>query len=106
MAEIITADQLDVGDVFRRHGPRYTHDIGDLAQVTGRRTVRFAETYTVLDTVSVDGFDRRGQVDLRYDISVQRVRSLAHDEALVAVAAMSPGQSLSLWRRPDGGYFG
>jgi len=109
MSEVILADELQVGDVFRRHGILRDDVHGGLHQlrrVVDKRTANYAHTYTVLNTESVDGRGTPGELDIKFDVCVERVTMRTHlDDVVQALTNMQPGQQLTVWKRPDGGFY-
>lgn len=98
MCETITAYALQPGDVFR--SPR-----GDtLRRVIGVRQVRYAETYTVLETVCL-GSGRLSEMSLIHGTRVDRFHEADDTEVIAAVATLTAGTHLTVWKRNQGGYY-
>ena len=97
MGTLISAGELEVGDVFRIPDTRWSADI---RIVTHARTVTVMETYVVLETDLVDGAPgrRAGILDLRNSITVERLEDTPQDDIAGRLSYMEEGDTFQVWR--------
>jgi hypothetical protein len=103
MAEVILSEELEIGDVF--FDPRHRAINSQLAWWNGvglRRVIEFRTftiaggsyrvlKYVVLDTIAA------GQLDLRTDVAMARVRPVTSDEAHLELARLTGSDWLTVW---------
>lgn len=89
MATIISADDLNVGDVYRSRGSLRVLEV-DAYQVVNLRTVKTVETYKVVEAVNL----RTGlaaTIHLRNDVEVARLEITEAGELAEELATMADG---------------
>lgn len=101
MALEVTPDQLQVGDIYADR-PSTLRPHPELRMVTAMRTVRYAETYDVLETKGLDT-GLHGEISLnRATAKVTLVRQYDPIELRAIVESIVPGTSLTIHRRQNG----
>ncbi|AYD82071.1 hypothetical protein I5G60_gp79 [Mycobacterium phage Saguaro] len=102
MAEIICADELEIGDVYRHmvRGLALAEARGDAYRVTGARTVRSVETYRVLEVVSLRT-GHPGQLSLLHESTVARLERQPLRDLKGYLDYMPNGESLHIVRADD-----
>lgn len=107
MAKQVTAEQLEVGMVFVSE-PTTLNPHPEPREVMRVRTVRYAETYQVLET---EGVVSRLKGDLNLMVSTSQRRPLLYtvvenvaprDAANLVRAGIEPGTSVTIHRTADG----
>lgn len=106
MGNIIQATELEVGDLYRTYRPASAHYPGrtEVRRVTGRRTIRYVETYSVLETLSIDGRELHGEVSLRADVTVEKLERVDLRDVTELLKVMPTGASL-IATYFDGGFY-
>lgn len=100
MGQIIQAAELQTGDLYRQ----YSSLVGVvIRRVTGRRTVKTAETYEVLTTEALDG-GQRGEISLRADVTVERLESVNLMDLAGSMRYASVGEQFNVVYA-NGGHF-
>lgn len=106
MAEIIAADQLKVGDIYRNvRGTLYPEVSGDAFEVIGVRTVRTVETYQVVEAhrvTAVEGrasqLGLRAEINLRSDVLVARLEEQHLRDLKGYLDYMGEGEAITIVR--------
>jgi hypothetical protein len=102
MATIISADQLDVGDVYRSLGSMRVLE-ADAYQVVNIRTVRSTETYQVIEATNL----RTGlaaSINLRHDVEVAQLETQPLADLKGYLDYMPEGEALHIYRH-DGKFW-
>ena len=98
MGNMMQANELEPGDLyreFRPHSAAFGPGGAHVLMVTGRRTVRYAETYQVLETTSIDGRNLRGEISLRTDQTVERLDRVDLREVTELLKVAQPGETVA-----------
>jgi len=101
MGHIIDASELAVGDVYRPvRGELYPTVVDTAFAVTGRRTVRYAETYNVIEAVNVKT-GNRAEINLRTGVLVSRLEQQSLADLKGYLDVMEGGASINIVRYDD-----
>lgn len=110
MSEMITGDQLREGDVFRS----CTHLVnGYLRRAVRVRdqsadppSERVPDSHThVMETDGVFNPGFVGLIDMREGVRVERFTHIHLDSLISDLGRMSPGESITIYRSEDRGYY-
>jgi len=96
MCEIIPADALEVGNLYRN--TMFGGALRDETyKVTGVRTVRSVETYKVIDAINVRT-GNRAAINLLKDVTVARLSQIERWQVDLLLDGMGDGQALHIVR--------
>lgn len=101
MAEKISAEDLQVGDVYRSsRGKLFPEPVGDAYQVTSIRTVRYVQTYRVIEAIDVRS-GLRAEINLLRDVDVFKLERIGLADVRGLLLYMGNGQSMTVVRHDD-----